>query len=211
MDRGLLILLSGPAGIGKSAVSDMVCADTSLSILKSISYTTREPKEFEREGRNFFFVNEDEFQRLESSGELLESSEFLGNRYGTRKCWVEDQLAHGHNILINLDVEGAKELLTLYDGPRTLSFFIKLKDLDSMERKLRLHGEEQIEERLKLAEKDMESESLFDCVVESYTIQLTADQIRTVIHNVEQRGFKDPDLKKGTVFRAGSFLKAEED
>lgn len=206
MNRGFLVILSGPAAIGKSAIASMVLADRSLDLHRSISYTTRHPREFEADGRNFFFISKHDFEDMAARGQFLETSEFEGEKFGTRSTWLERKLDEGTNILATLDVPGASSMISLFDGPRTMSFYIRPTSEAEMRRKLALDGIEDIEERIQLAREQAPLASRFDFIIENSNIQLTADQIRTLIHHAQTCGLKDPSVSKGTVFRAGSFL-----
>ena len=210
MNRGFLVILSGPAAIGKSAIASMVLADRSLDLRRSISYTTRQPREFEADGRDFFFISRADFEGMAQRREFLETSEFEGELFGTRAAWLERKLDEGKSILVNLDVPGASRVISLLDGPRTLSFYIRLPSEDEMRRKLTREAVRDIEERIQLAREQDQLSSKFDFIIENSNIQLTADQIRTLIHRAQTIGLKDPNTLKATVFRAGSFLVSEE-
>ena len=206
MQRGFLIIITGPASIGKDAVSSLICADSSLDITPCISYTTRPIGEFEAEGRDYHFVSRERFEQMKRDGEFLEVYEFEDALYGTSREVLNQLLDQGKNVLCTLSPTGAAKLLTLFDGPRTLSIYITLTNADAFRHKLTTYGKTRIEERIAIAQQEASLAPRFDCTIISSSLQLTADQVRTMIHTSLQNGHKDPTLTKGTVFKGEGFL-----
>ena len=96
----MLIILSGPSGVGKGTVREELFKDDSLNLAYSISMTTRKPRPNERDGIDYFFVEEEEFKKKVSEGKLLEWAQFVGNYYGTPKDYVDQLLSEGKNVVL---------------------------------------------------------------------------------------------------------------
>ena len=109
--RGLLIILSGPSGVGKGTIRKKVMEDKSLNLAFSISCTTRLPRPLEKEGVDYYYISEAKFKDLIAHDELLEWAEFVGHYYGTPKAPVEKLRNEGKNVILEIEVEGAKERL----------------------------------------------------------------------------------------------------
>ena len=100
MQKGMLIILSGPSGVGKGTVREELFKDDSLNLAYSISMTTRKPRPNERDGIDYFFVEEEEFKNKIEEGKLLEWAQFVGNYYGTPKDYVDQLLNEGKNVVL---------------------------------------------------------------------------------------------------------------
>lgn len=111
MEKGLLIVLSGPSGVGKGTVRQELFKDTSLNLAYSISMTTRQPRYNEQDGVDYFFVSQDEFEKKIKNDELLEYAQFVGNYYGTPRSYVEQLLSEGKNVVLEIEVQGALQVM----------------------------------------------------------------------------------------------------
>ncbi|NDD59560.1 MAG: guanylate kinase, partial [Chlamydiae bacterium] len=106
LKKGKLFVLSAPAGTGKTTLARMASSEFTC-VIESVSYTTRAPRGVEIEGRDYFFVSKQTFQKLKEQGEFLESAQVFGNDYATSKEFVEKHLNQGYHVLLVLDVQGA--------------------------------------------------------------------------------------------------------
>ena len=119
---GKLIVISGPAGVGKDTL--LARALTALpDLVKSVSMTTRPRGPGEENGRSYFFVSDDEFLRLRDAGELLEWAEVFQHFYGTPAKWVREQVVAGHNVVMNIDVQGGLQIKRKF--PEALLVFVR--------------------------------------------------------------------------------------
>ena len=116
MSKGLLIILSGPSGVGKGTVRTELFKDESLNLCYSISMTTRSPRPLEQDGVDYFFVTKEEFENKIKEGELLEYAQFVGNYYGTPLDYVEKLRDEGKNVFLEIEIEGAKKVLSKCKG-----------------------------------------------------------------------------------------------
>lgn len=159
MKKGLLIVLSGPSGVGKGTVRKQVFKDESLNLAYSISMTTRSPRAGEVDGKDYFFVSKDEFEKALANNELLEHAQFVGNYYGTPKAYVEKLRNEGKNVFLEIEVEGAKQVLSQYkDDDNVLSIFLLPPSLHELEKRIRgrrSEPEDIIQERLGKAKREM--------------------------------------------------------
>ena len=111
MKKGLLIILSGPSGVGKGAVRRVLMENNDMDLAYSISMTTRAPRPLETDGVDYFFVDDETFERNIAEGNLLEHASFVGNKYGTPKDYVEKLRNEGKNVLLEIEVQGAMQIL----------------------------------------------------------------------------------------------------
>jgi guanylate kinase len=134
LNRGRIIVLSGPSGVGKTTICEKLLA--SLSDLRySVSATSRPKRPVERDGREYIFISVEEFKEWIAQGLFVEYAEVYGNFYGTPKKSLEDGLSAGYNILMDVDVQGARELMDLY--PDGIFIYIMPPDIVELERRLK--------------------------------------------------------------------------
>jgi guanylate kinase len=184
MKQGLLIILSGPSGVGKGAVRRILMEDKSLDLAYSISMTTRKPRALEQEGVDYFFVDEDTFNKKVADGELLEHASFVGNQYGTPKAYVDQLRSEGKNVLLEIEVQGAKQVLDKYKGENILSIFLIPPSMASLEkriRKRRTEPEEIIQARLKKARSELNEKYNYKYIVLNDIVTRAADEIKDII------------------------------
>lgn len=153
-----LVIISGPAGAGKSTVVRELLATCPLPLVLSISATTRPPREGERDGVNYFFISHDEFARRRADGEFLECMEVfgLGHWYGTLQSQVASGLAAGKWVILEIDVEGAQTVVEKH--PDALTIFIHSGSIEELEARLRKRNSEteaSLARRLEVARREL--------------------------------------------------------
>ncbi len=165
---GKIIIFSAPSGSGKSTIIGRLMSHKELNMAFSISCTSRPPRGTERDGVEYFFVSPDEFRRRIEADEFLEYEEVYKDRYyGTLKSQVENQLAKGENVILDVDVKGGCNIKRFY-GDRALSLFIQPPSLDELRRRLEGRGTdapEVIEDRLARASFELTFADKFDHVI----------------------------------------------
>lgn len=165
---GKIIIFSAPSGSGKSTIIGRLMSHKELNMAFSISCTSRPPRGMERDGVEYFFVSPDEFRRRIEADEFLEYEEVYKDRYyGTLKSQVENQLAKGENVVLDVDVKGGCNIKRFY-GDRALSLFIQPPSLDELRRRLEGRGTdapEVIEDRLARASFELTFADKFDHVI----------------------------------------------
>ncbi|MCI7221427.1 MAG: guanylate kinase [Firmicutes bacterium] len=182
MKKGLLIVLSGPSGVGKGTVIKELMKNDDLKLSYSISMTTRKPRNGEVDGVNYFFVDRDTFLKAIDDGELLEHAEFVGNMYGTPVSYVEKLRNEGRNVLLEIEVQGAMQVKK--KCPDALSIFIippSMEELASRIRGRNSEPEEIVQQRLDKAKKEMEMVTQYKYVVCNDDVILASDIISAII------------------------------
>lgn len=182
MKKGLLIVYSGPSGVGKSTVRQEFFKDESLKLTYSISMTTRAPREGEQEGVDYFFVSQEEFKRAVENDELLEHAEYVNNYYGTPKFYVEKLRNEGKNVILEIDIEGGKQVIK--QNPDCVSIFLVPPSIEVLKERIMKRGsesEETLNKRVEVAKKELEQKELYKYVVVSDTIERTASEIKEII------------------------------
>jgi guanylate kinase len=162
---GNLFIVSAPSGAGKTSLVNALLAATP-DIDLSVSYTTRAPRPGEVDGREYHFVSRATFLEMAQRGDFLESAEVYGNLYGTSQVWIRNEIAHGRDILLEIDWQGAAQVRKIFPG--CISIFILPPSLQALE--TRLKGRKQdsaevIEQRLQAARDDIAHVAEFDYVI----------------------------------------------
>ena len=175
-EKGLLIVISGPSGVRKGTVIKEVISDPELKLSYSVSMTTREKREGEVEGVNYYYVSREQFEQTRDSGGLLEWTEFVGNYYGTPLAEIERLRREGRNVLLEIEVEGCMQVKEKI--PDALTIFIvppSMKELENRIRGRRSEPEEIVQQRLAKAARELEMTGQYRYVVCNDDIQLAAD------------------------------------
>lgn len=194
MQKGLLIILSGPSGVGKGTVIKELMKDESLKLTYSISMTTRTARPGEVDGVNYFFVDRETFNAAVDHGELLEHANFIDNLYGTPKRYVEKKRAEGYNVILEIETVGAKQVMRKYKYDEgCISIFITPPSLEELAERIRnrkSEAEEIIERRLRKAQRELKETFRYKYVVCNDDLALAIDIIKDIIKN-EMEHLKD--------------------
>ena len=184
------MVLAGPSGVGKGAiVSRLLAARPDIEL--SVSATTRRPRPDEIDGRHYYFVGLDTFDRLVASGGLLEWAEIFGNRYGTPREPVERALAEGRTVVVEIDVQGARQIREAL--PDAYMVFIKPPSLEELERRLRTRDtetDEQVRRRLAKASEELAAEPEFDATVVNDRLDHAARKVIELVDQLDRRTMK---------------------
>ena len=163
--QGQLTVITGPSGVGKGTLVHLLL-ERNPKIWLSVSATTRSPREGEQDGLSYFFQSRERFDALVSDGGLLEWAEFAGNCYGTPRAPVEEQLSTGRPVLLEIELEGARQVRRSF--PDAVQIFLAPPSFEELERRIRGRGtdpEEAILRRLARAQEELKSKAEFDAVV----------------------------------------------
>lgn len=178
---GNLFIVTAPSGAGKSSlVKALLEADPGIRL--SVSYTTRAPRPGEENGTHYHFVDVDQFREMLNRGDFLESAEVYGNYYGTSQPWIEDQIRAGHDLLLEIDWQGAAQVRKLF--PDALSLFILPPSLAELKRRLEGRGQDSAEviaRRLDAAQEDISQAYSFDYLVVNDDFNTALTDIQAII------------------------------
>lgn len=180
-DRGILIVLSGPSGAGKSTVIAALMKRRD-DIRFSVSATTRPPRPGETDGKDYFFISREEFDRMIGTDAFLEHAEYVSNRYGTPAAPVEENLTAGYNVLLDIEVQGAEQVLK--KRPDAVSVFLCPPSLAELERRLRGRGtdaEEKIKSRLETARREYDKANNYTYIVVNDDAERAAAELDAII------------------------------
>ena len=180
--RGLLIVLSGPSGVGKGTVRKELFSQPDTNYEYSISMTTRLPREGEVDEVDYFFKTRSEFEELIEEGQLLEYAEFVGNYYGTPLEYVNKMRDAGRDVFLEIEVQGAAQVREKV--PDGLFIFLAPPSLPELEERLIGRGTESnevIASRLLAARQELEMMTLYDYVVENDEVENACDRINAII------------------------------
>jgi guanylate kinase len=179
--KGLLIVVSAPSGTGKTTLCRMLLKEFE-NMEFSVSYTTRPPRKGEVNGKDYFFVSREEFERMVEEGDFLEWANVYGNLYGTSKSQVLKALEEGKDILLDIDVQGALQVKK--NLPEAVLIFIMPPSFEELEKRLRSRGtdsEEVIEKRLNVAKEEIKKAPFYDYIVVNDVLDVAFNKLKAII------------------------------
>ena len=187
MKQGKIIILSGPSGVGKGTVlKEVMRGDPSLRF--SVSATTRPIRPGEVDGVNYFFMDKPRFEKMIADGELLEYASYAGNYYGTPEKAVDDALAQGINVVLEIEVQGALQVIERRRD--AISIFVAPPSFSELRYRLLNRGDtapEIAERRLHLAEQECRTADKYPYIVVNDTVEHAAAEIRAILTAEECR------------------------
>jgi guanylate kinase len=181
-EKGLLIVLSGPSGVGKGTVRKEIFSHPDTAFEYSISMTTRSPRTGEVDGVDYFYKSREEFEELIAQDKLLEYAEFVGNYYGTPVDYVRETLEAGKDVFLEIEVKGAKQVREKF--PDGLFIFLMPPSLTELKNRIVTRGtetEDIIHNRMLTAREEIEMMSLYDYVVENDQVDLACERIKAIV------------------------------
>ena len=176
-----LIIITGPSGVGKGTVVKELL-DRNKDIWLSISATTRNPRMGEKDGENYYFISDERFKDMIDKKEFLEWAQFAGNYYGTPLSTVNEKIEKGFIVLLEIEVEGAKQIKEKF--PESLSIFLLPPSKEELEKRIRNRGtekEEAIDRRLSRANYEIASSNQFDFVLTNHDVDETVKEVFKII------------------------------
>ena len=180
--QGLLIVLSGPSGVGKGTVREALFKRADHDLVYSISMTTRLPRAGEENGREYYFVTREEFEKNIQEGKMLEYAEFVGNYYGTPLTAIKQQLNEGHEVVLEIEVQGALQVREKMKD--AIFVFIAPPSMDALYNRLKSRGTESeavIQSRIDKAKRELDLAYKYDYIVVNDTVDNAADRIMAII------------------------------
>ena len=180
-NRGKLIILSGPSGAGKSTVVFKAIQDCD-DFCFSTSVTTRKPRPGEVDGREYFFITREKFDEMVSNGELLEYAQYVTNCYGTPRSYVEEKLAEGKNVILDIEIQGARQV---HDKiPEAITIFIMPPSLEELRQRLVKRGTDSadaINARIARAEQEVQEADFYTYLIVNDQIEKAAMEFNAII------------------------------
>ena len=181
-DRGLLVVISGPSGVGKGTVRKALFDMPKHNLVYSVSMTTRDVRPGEVDGVDYYFVSKEEFVKRQKEGKFLETAEFVGNYYGTPLDKVNEQLDMGNEVVLEIEVDGAQQVKKKV--PDCVMIFIVPPGKKALYDRLKRRGtesEEVIKERVDKANREFKLAHLYDYIVVNDEVNNAADRIMAII------------------------------
>jgi guanylate kinase len=184
---GTLFVVSAPSGAGKTTLVNLLL-ERDREVRHSVSYTTRPPRPGEQHGREYHFIDIATFSAMRDRGEFLEWAEVHGNFYGTSRVWLQEQMEAGHDMLLEIDWQGAQQVRRLF--PTMVAIFILPPSIGELERRLRGRGQDAdavIQRRVAAALGEMRHVGEFDFVIINNDLQVASDDLAAAVRAARLR------------------------
>lgn len=193
MNKGMLIVVSGPSGCGKGTVlAEILKSDR---IFYSVSATTRSPRPGETDGMNYYFLTKDKFEKLIDEDGMLEYAQYCGNYYGTPKKPVEDMLEQGKHVILEIEVQGAMKIME--KRPEAVFVFILPPSLKELERRLKKRGteaEDVVKKRLNEAAGEIRQAYKYNYAVINGELEKAVDDLKAIIRAEELKTINSKNI-----------------
>ncbi len=197
MSRGILFVVSAPAGCGKDSILEKALSKD-INLTYSVSATTRSMRAGETEGISYYFKSREDFENMIKDGELLEHTEYCGNYYGTPKQTVEEILSDGKNVVLKIEIEGAGNVKKML--PEAVLIFILPPSMEELSRRLHKRGtedEETIQKRLKQAETEISCAHSYDYVIVNGDLDSAVNDFVSIVKAEGFRTERNSELISG--------------
>lgn len=196
MKEGFLLIISGPSGSGKGTVCKELM-DNNENIVFSVSATTREPRDGEIDGVNYYFVDDKEFNRMIDAEEFLEYANVHTNMYGTPRKFVLEEIKKGNIVLLEIDVQGAMQVMERFDN--IVSIFLLPPSLEVLENRLRnraTESEEKLKVRLNNSKKEIELVDKYDYYVVNDDLKVAISDVNGIINSESLKVIRNKNIKE---------------
>lgn len=203
--KGLLVVFSGPSGVGKGAILTEFLKHNPDCVV-SVSATTRTPRKGEEHGVNYFFVSNHEFMELVRQGEMLEYAEYNDNYYGSPRRAIDELLNKGRNVFLEIDLNGAMQVKE--NTPEAVFIFVMPPTWEELRSRLHNRNSESVQsiaKRLEIAKSEIESSCEYDYIIINDDISLACSKIRHIINAEKSRTKHFKDFVKGVMNDAKTF------
>ena len=192
--KGILVVVSGFSGVGKGTLMRCLTERYGYYAL-SISATTREPREGEEDGREYFFRTKEEFEQLIEEDRLIEYACYCGNYYGTPRDYVEDQMEQGRDVILEIELQGALKIKEKY--PEALLLFVMPPDTETLINRLRSRGtesEEVIRQRLQRAVEESKQVDQYEYIVINDDLDQSVEEVHSLIDSQHNKAKRNMDF-----------------
>ena len=179
---GLLLIVSGPSGVGKGTICNALLEKYPQDYALSVSATSRKPRGEEQDGREYFFRTREEFENMIENGMLLEYANYTGNYYGTPRQWVEERMQEGISVILEIEYQGGFQIKSKL--PDTLMIFIMPPNVEELISRLKNRGtetQEQILRRLEKAEEEMAVAERYDYIIVNEDVEKSVEMLHNIV------------------------------
>ena len=179
---GLLLIVSGPSGVGKGTICNALLEKYPQDYALSVSATSRKPRGEEKDGREYFFHTREEFEKMIEDGMLLEYANYTGNYYGTPRQWVEERMQEGISVILEIEYQGGFQIKSKL--PETLMIFIMPPNVEELISRLKNRGtetQEQILRRLEKAEEEMAVAERYDYIIVNEDVEKSVEMLHNIV------------------------------
>ena len=196
-NKGILIVVSGFSGAGKGTLMKELLTRYPDTYALSISATTRSPREGEVDGREYFFVSKDEFEKMIAKGELIEYAKYVENYYGTPRDYVEKKLDEGKDVILEIEIQGALNVKKMF--PDTLLLFVTPPSAEELKKRLVGRGTETmdvIESRMDRACEEAEGMENYDYLIVNDSLDRCVEEMHSIIRGEHRRSSRNCEFMK---------------
>lgn len=193
--RGILVILSGFSGSGKGTIMNMLMSRHQENYALSVSATTRKPRAGEQEGREYFFKTREEFEKMIEKNELIEYALYVENYYGTPKAYVEEQLEAGKDVILEIEIQGARKVKEMF--PDTLLLFVTPPDAETLKKRLLGRGTDEesvVLARLSRAFEEALGVEDYDYLVVNDVLENCVEDVHSIIQNEHRKVNRNQEL-----------------
>lgn len=187
-EKGILVVISGFSGAGKGTLMKQLLGSYGENYALSISATTRAPRQGEKDGKDYFFVSREQFEQMIENGELIEYAQYVENYYGTPRNYVEEHLAAGKNVILEIEIQGALKIKAQFPDTRLL--FVTAPSSEELKKRLVGRGtetQEVIEQRLKRAYEESLGIEQYDYLIVNDDLEQCTRTLHTVIQKEREK------------------------
>lgn len=193
--KGILIVVSGFSGAGKGTLMKSLLKQYPGQYTLSISATTRQPRDGEEDGREYFFITKEEFEKMIAQEQLIEYARYVNNYYGTPRAYVEQKLEEGKDVILEIEIQGAMKVKKRF--PETVLLFVATPTAGELKRRLTGRGtesEEVIESRLQRAVEEADGMDQYDYLIINDDLERCTKELHDIIQSEHRRSFRNMEF-----------------
>ena len=196
-EKGILVVVSGFSGAGKGTLMKELLGRYPQTYALSVSATTRRPREGEEDGREYFFLSKDEFEKMIAKGELIEYAKYVENYYGTPRDYVEKKLDEGKDVILEIEIQGALNVKKMF--PDTLLLFVTPPSAEELKKRLVGRGTETmdvIESRMNRACEEAQGMENYDYLIVNDSLERCVEEMHSIIQGEHRRSSRNCEFMK---------------